>query len=147
MNKTLKIIGIVIVLAAVIIGLQFFITTKKTENSGNAQIDTLVIKDKINYIIENLDNQEVLKEFPDKNFPDKREIQKLISDISEKCEWKKREGGLVDSYKTKDINGIDQIAYIYKFKLGCGPLNFIMTYKMDKENPLLFRFDFESLPD
>ena len=58
---------------------------------------------------------------------------------------KKRDGGLIDSYHTKNIDGVDQVAYIYEFKLECGQLNFIMTYNMDKENAELFRFDFEPL--
>ncbi len=147
MNKAFKFIVIIIVLITIVVGVQFFISNKKIENLNHAKIDTIAIKDNRKYIIENLDNPNVLKEFPDQNFPDKKEIQKLIADISEKCDWKKREGGLIDSYTTKNIDGIDQIAYIYKFKLACGPLNFIMTYNMDKEKFQLFRFDFEPLPD
>lgn len=143
MNKTLKVIGIVIVLAAVIIAVQFFSSTKKVETSTQGQIDTIVVKDKVNYIIENLNHENVLNEFSDKNFPDKKEIKTLISDISTKCDWKKRQGGLTDSYTTKNIDGVDQIAYIYAFKLDCGQLNFIMTFNMYKEKPELFRFDFE----
>ena len=143
MNKTLKIIGIVIVLVAVIIGLQFFITNKRIEEPTRVKIDTLAVKEKINYIIENLDNENVLKEFSDENFPDKKAIKKLISDISTKCDWKNRAGGLTDSYSTKNIDGEDQMAYIYEFKLKCGQLNLILTYNMDKEKPDLFRFDFD----
>lgn len=145
MNKAFKIIGVVIVLISVIIGIQFFVSNKKIATSNHSQADSLFIKKNLNHIIENLDNQNVLKEFPDHNFPDKTKIAQFITDISTKCDWKKREGGLVDFYTTKNIDGEDQIAYIYKFELKCDQLNFIITYNIGKEKPELFRFDFEPI--
>lgn len=145
MNKSLKIIGVIAIVIAIVIGIQFFLSNKKIESSSNNLSDSILISKSLNYIIENLDQKSVLNEFSDQNFPDKTQIEQFISDISKKCNWKEREGGLVDSYTTKNIDGVDQIAYIYEFKLKCDHLNFIITYRMGKEKPELFRFDFEPL--
>lgn len=145
MNTSLKIIGVIAIIIATVIGIQFYISNKKIESSSYNLSDSLLIDKNLNYIIENLDQQSVLKEFSDQNFPDKTHVEQFISDISKKCNWREREGGLVDSYTTKNIDGVNQIAYIYEFKLKCDQLNFIITYKMGKEKPELFRFDFEPL--
>lgn len=83
MNKTLKIIGGIVVLIAIIIGILFFIANGKMKKSNLAQKNA-------DYIIENLDNENVLKEFPDKNFPNKKQIQQMVSGISQNCDWKKK---------------------------------------------------------
>ncbi|QOW09869.1 hypothetical protein Q73A0000_05575 [Kaistella flava (ex Peng et al. 2021)] len=140
MNRTLKIILIIILSIAIIIGIVFFIANGKMKKSNLA-------KQNADNIIENLDNQNILKEFPDKNFPDKAQIQNLISGISQNCDWKKKDGKFVDFFTMKNIGGVDQTAYIYEYYLKCDSLRFILTYNMDKEKPELSRFDIQPLEE
>ena len=120
MNRTLKIIVIIILSIAIIIGIVFFIANGKMKKSNLA-------KQNADNIIENLDNQNVIKEFSDKSFPDKTPIKNLISGISKNCDWKKKDGKFVDFFTMKNIGGVDQTAYIYEYYLKCDSLRFILT--------------------
>ena len=71
MNKSLKIIGVIAIVIAIVIGIQFFLSNKKIESSSNNLSDSILISKSLNYIIENLDQKSVLNEFSDQNFPDK----------------------------------------------------------------------------
>lgn len=140
MNKTLKIIGIIVATIAIIVGILFFIANKKLKQSNIAQQNA-------DFIINNLDNKSVLKEFPENNFPDKSQIENLVTGISQNCNWKQRDGKFVDFYTMKNVGGTDQTAYIYEYYLKCDSLRFIFTYNMDKEKPELFRFDIQPIEE
>lgn len=58
---------------------------------------------------------------------------------------KKRDGKFVDFFSMKNVGGTDQTAYIYEYYLKCDSLRFIFTYDMDKDKPVLNRFDIEPL--
>lgn len=140
MNKTLKIIGIVIGLIVVVIGTLFFIANKKVKKFNIAQQNA-------DFIIQNIDKLNVINEFPDNNFPDKSQIQNLVEGISQNCDWQNKDGKFVDFFTMKNIGGIDQAAYIYEYYLKCDSLRFILTYDMDKEKPELLRFDIQPLEE
>ena|SRR5690606_10298083 len=140
MNKALKIIGGIVAFVVIIIGILFFIANGKMKKLDLAQKNA-------DYIIENLDNENVLKEFPDKNFSDKTQIQQIIAGISQNCDWKKRDGKFVDFFTMKNIGGADQIAYIYEYYLKCDSLRFILTYDIDNEKPELYRLDIQPLEE
>ena len=140
MNKTLKIIGIIIASIIIIGGILFFVANGKMKKSNLAHQNA-------DNIIENLDNPNVLKEFPEKNFPDKTQLRNLISGISKNCNWKQRDGKFVDFFTMKNIGGTDQTAYIYEYYLKCDSLRFVFTYNMDNEKPELARFDMQPLEE
>lgn len=140
MNKTLKIIGIVIGLIVVVIGILFFIANKKIKKINIAQQNA-------DFIIQNLDKSDVINDFPDNNFPDKSQIQNLVEGILQNCDWQNKDGKFVDFFTMKNIGGIDQTAYIYEYYLKCDSLRFILTYDMDKEKPELLRFDIQPLEE
>ncbi|WP_300672753.1 hypothetical protein [Soonwooa sp.] len=138
MNRTLKIIGAIFLLIVIGAAILFFIGNGNMKKSNLAQKNA-------DYIIENLDNETILKEFPTKNFPNKSQVQQVVAGIAKNCDWKNRDGKFVDFYTMKNIGGTDQTAYIYEYYLKCDSLRFIFTYNMNNEKPELYRFDIEPL--
>lgn len=138
MKKTLKIIGIILLGIILIIGLLFYFGIKKVKRNELAQTNA-------NYIIENLDKDEVLKEFPEANFKDREQLKNLLGGIRQNCEWNKRDGKFVDFFTMKDIGGINSTAFIYEYYLKCDSLRFILIYNVDKDKPELFKINIEPI--
>ena len=138
MKKILKIIGFIILGIILIVGLLFYFGTKKLERNNLAEKNA-------NYIIENLDDDIVLKEFPEKNFKDTEQLRKILTDIAQKCEWENRDGKFVDFFTMKDIGGINSTAFIYEYYLKCDSLRFILIYNVDKQKPELFKMNIEPI--
>ena len=138
MKKTLKIIGIILIGLLLIVGLLFYFGNKKMEKN-------ILAKKNANYIIENLDKDEVFKEFPESNVKDREQLKNLLGGIKENCEWKNRDGKFVDFFTMKDIGGINSTAFIYEYYLKCDSLRFILIYNVDKDNPELFKMNIEPI--
>lgn len=138
MKKALKIIGFILLGLLLVVGLLFYFGNKKLEKNRLAEQNA-------NYIIENLDKDEVLKEFPETNFKDREQLKNLLGGIKQNCEWNKRDGKFVDFYTMKDIGGINSTAFIYEYYLKCDSLRFILIYNVDKEKPELFKMNIEPL--
>lgn len=138
MKKTLKIIGIILIGLLLIVSLLFYFGNKKMEKNNLAEKNA-------NYIIENLDKDEVFKEFPESNFKDREQLKNLLGGIKENCEWKNRDGKFVDFFTMKDIGGINSTAFIYEYYLKCDSLRFILIYNVDKDKPELFKMNIEPI--
>lgn len=138
MKKAFKIIGIILLGLLLIVGLLFYFGNKKLERNNIAEKNA-------NYIIENLDNDEVYKEFPEANFKDREQLKNLLEGIKKNCEWKNRDGNFVDFCTMKDIGGINSTAFIYEYYLKCDSLRFILIYNVDKDKPELFKMNIEPL--
>ncbi len=138
MKKSLKIIGIILIGLLLIVGLLFYFVNKKMEKNNLAEKNA-------NYIIENLDKDEVFKEFPESNFKDREQLKNLLGGIKENCEWKNRDGKFVDFFTMKDIGGINSTAFIYEYYLKCDSLRFILIYNVDKDKPELFKMNIEPI--
>jgi hypothetical protein len=138
MNKTLKIIGLIVLGLILVVGLLFYFGNKKLERNKLAEQNA-------NFIIENLDKEEVLKEFPEINFKDREQLKNLLGGIKENCEWNNRDGKFVDYFTMKDIGGINSTAFIYEYYLKCDSLRFILIYNVDKDKPELFKMNIEPL--
>ena len=137
MNKVLKITGIILSIILIIVGIIAFSVSRKLAKQKIAQ-------ENAQYIIDNLDNETVASQFPEKHFP-RNQTQNLLGSIRQKCDWKNRDGKFVDFFTTKNIGGIDQTAFIYEYYLKCDSLRFIFIYDMDKPKPELFRLTIEPL--
>jgi hypothetical protein len=138
MNKTLKIIGCIVLGLILVVGLLFYYGNKKLERNKLAEQNA-------NFIIENLDKEEVLKEFPQTNFKDRGQLSNLLGGIKENCDWKNRDGKFVDFFTMKDIGGINSTAFIYEYYLKCDSLRFVLIYNVDKDKPELFKMNIEPL--
>jgi hypothetical protein len=138
MKKTFKIIGIVLIVLTVIVGLFIYNGNKRYQKSKIAQ-------ENADYIITNLDNENVIKEFPEVNFPDRQQLMGIIGGLKENCDWKNRDGKFVDFFTMTEVGGINSIAYIYEYYLTCDSLRFILIYNLDKDKPELFKLNIEPL--
>ena len=138
MNKTLKVIGLIVLGLILVVGLLFYFGNKKLGRNKLAEQNA-------NFIIENLDKEEVLNEFPEVNFKDREQLKSLLGGIKENCEWKNRDGKFVDFFTMKDIGGINSTAFIYEYYLKCDSLRFILIYNVDRDKPELFKLNIEPL--
>ena len=96
-------------------------------------------------IISNLNTTRVLNQFPSKNFPNRAQLQNVVSELDLKCDWKNRDGKFVDFYTMKNVGGTNQVAFIYEYYLKCDSLRFILTYNLFADNAELSRFDIQPL--
>jgi len=138
MKKALKIIGFILLGLLLVVGLLFYFGNKKLERNKLAEQNA-------NYIIDNLDKDEVLKEFPEANFKDREQLKNILGGIRQNCEWKNRDGKFVDFYTMNDVGGINSTAFIYEYYLKCDSLRFILIYNIDKDKPELFKMNIEPL--
>jgi hypothetical protein len=106
------------------------------KNSEEAQLDA-------NYIIEHLDNKEVISHLP-ANYFSREQSENLIQKISEGCDWENRKGHFID-YTTIQNNSEHDVAFIYEYFLKCDSLRFILIYNIDEEKPTLFKINIEPL--
>lgn len=95
------------------------------------------------YIMNNLTDEKIFKEFPEKYFP-KEQIKIFISDLKNKCDWSNRNGKFVDFF-TMNNNGKNSTAYIYEYFLNCDSLRFVLIYDMESKKPELFKFNIEPI--
>lgn len=102
-------------------------------------------KENANYIIENLNDDIVLKEFPVQNFKNREQLKGILKGIAQNCDWDNRDGKFVDFFTMKNIGGINSTAFIYEYYLKCDSLRFILTYNLDKEKPELMNLNIEPI--
>lgn len=136
MRNWLKIVGLlfgVLLLVVAVIAINMWLSNAKYERA----------KKSADYIIENLDKEDVHNSFPPEYFP-KEQIKPFLGGVREKCDWKNRDGKFVDFFALKNKNEPDQTAFIYEFHLDCDSLRFILTYQMI-EQPKLMGFKYEPL--
>ncbi len=100
-------------------------------------------EEKSDYIMTNLINPDISKEFPEKYFP-KDQVENLLNDIKMNCDWENRNGKFVDFF-TMNNNGNSRTAFIYEYFLKCDSLRFVLIYDMEQEEPELFRFNIEPI--
>jgi len=111
-------------------------TKDKIEKHNKAQI-------KSDFIMENLTNTDVYKQFPEKFFP-KEQTQRLLSDIRMNCDWTNKRGKFVDFF-TMSEKGKNSTAFIYEYFLRCDSIRFVLIYNMDSDEPELFKFIMEPI--
>lgn len=138
MKKTLKIIGIVIAIIIISIVILLMMANKNAKQIEFAQKNA-------DDIISNLDKTDILNQFPPKNFPNRAQLQNVVSELDLKCDWKNRDGKFVDFYTMKNVGGTNQVAFIYEYYLKCDSLRFILTYNLLADNAELSRFDIQPL--
>lgn len=136
MNKTLKIIGIIIGIIVLIGGLLGYSGWQKMQKLNKAQALT-------DQIIENLDQKTVYEKFPPKYFP-QEQLEPILGGIRQNCDWKKRDGKFVDFFNQTNIGGINQTAFIYEYYMKCDSLRFILSVNMEDE-PELMGFNIEPI--
>ena len=136
MNKTLKIIGIVIGIIILIGGVLGYSGYKTIQKANKAQ-------ELADSVIKNLDSDAVYSKFSKKYFQ-KEQIQPIIREIKQNCDWGNRDGKFVDFFSRKNVGGIDQTAYIYEYYMKCDSLRFILSINMENE-PELMGFHIEPL--
>ena len=137
MKKKFKVIGIIFLVVLILGGLIGYNFWGKLDKANSAQENS-------KFIIDNLDNEKVYNEFPEKYFQ-KDLLKNTLVKMKQNCDWKNRNGKFVDFYSMKNIGGIDQTAFIYEYYLKCDSLRFILIYNMDKNKPELFRLDIEPI--
>ncbi len=98
---------------------------------------------KSDYIMNNIDNPEVVQEFPQKYFPPEK-INEILSGLTVNCDWKNRKGKFVD-YRTMMIHDKFQVAYIYEYILKCDSIRFILLFGFEDKNPELIQLTMEQL--
>lgn len=138
MKKTLKIIGIVIAIIIISIVILLMMANKNAKQIEFAQKNA-------DDIISNLDKTYILNQFPPKNFPNRAQLQNVVSELDLKCDWKNRDGKFVDFYTMKNVGGTNQVAFIYEYYLKCDSLRFILTYNLFADNAELSRLDIQPL--
>jgi hypothetical protein len=138
MKKTFKITIVILFFFGLFVGIFIFKGIKSLQKNKLAE-------ENANFIISNLDNVSILKEFPENNFPDREQLKGIIGGLKENCDWKNRDGKFVDFATMKEIGGISSIAYIYEYYLVCDSLRFILFYNIDKDTPELFKLTIEPL--
>lgn len=134
MKTALKIFGVIVVIVILIVGIFGFIGWQKMKKFN-------LLQEKANYIIENLDNPSISKEFPEKYFPNEQ-LEPILGGIRQNCDWKNKDGKFVDFFTSKNIGGIDQTAFIYEYYLKCDSLRFILSFNVENEPELMgFRLE------
>ena len=93
--------------------------------------------------MDNLTDQKVISEFPEKYFPKDQTI-KLLTDIKENCNWEGRSGKFVDFF-TMNNEGKNSTAYIYEYFLQCDSLRFVLIYDMEQKEPELYKINIEPI--
>ena len=136
MKKVLKIVGIILGTIVLIVGIFGFIGWKKMQKFNLAQ-------EQANYVIENLDKQNIEEKFPAKYFP-KEQLQPILGGIRQNCDWKNKDGKFVDFFTQKNIGGNDQVSFIYEYYMKCDSLRFILSFNIEDE-PELMGFKFEPI--
>lgn len=83
------------------------------------------------FIIENLDKQEVVNQFPKEFFPNTLQIKQFIDELRLQCGYKSRIGKFVDQFTERNLGAKqDRISFIYEFYLLCDSLRFTLTYTL-----------------
>jgi hypothetical protein len=134
--KALKIVGIIFGVIFLIVGAIGYYGWRNMQKLNLAH-------DKADYIMANLDNQNISDKFPVKYFP-KNKLDPILLGIREKCDWKNKDGKFVDFFTQKNVGGVSQNAFIYEYYLKCDSLRFILSFNTEKD-PELMGFRFEPL--
>lgn len=95
------------------------------------------------YVMDNLNTEEVKSHFPVSKFPLKQ-TDLLLGQLSSYCDWAHRKGKFVDQ-TTINSNGRNYIAFIYEYFLKCDSARFILIYDLGNEKPELGDFKIEKL--
>ena len=133
MKKVLKISGIVILIL-----IAFFIYSGWKNGQKHKKAEEIA-----NHVIDNLDNESIYTDFPEKYFP-KDQLLEVLTQFRQNCDWQNRDGKYVDFFNQKSIGGTDQIAFIYEYYLNCDSLRIILAFNIEDEIELM-RFNFEPL--
>lgn len=100
-------------------------------------------KDNADYIIENLDKEDVKSHFPTTTFP-LEQTNRILSQLSVNCDWAHRQGRYVDQATIKS-NGKDYAAFFYEYILKCDSMRVILMYNLEVAQPELSDFKLEKL--
>ncbi|HWA32920.1 MAG TPA: hypothetical protein VG737_02265 [Cyclobacteriaceae bacterium] len=109
---------------------------ERKEKLDKAQADA-------DYIMNNLNNPDILTHFPVKNFPTD-EFPPFLETLKSHCDFDTKRGKFVDSFAMVN-DGKDQTAYIYEYILNCDSIRFIYTYDLDQKEPELSGFLIEGI--
>lgn len=90
MKKALKIIGFIALGLILVVGLLFYFGNKKLQRNELAELNA-------NYIIENLDKEEVLKEFPETILKIESNLKVLLMELNKIVNGIKEMGNLLTS--------------------------------------------------
>jgi len=100
-------------------------------------------KTNADFIMENLNNRDVINQFPGKYFP-ANQIKPVLDALNKNCDLDSKRGKFVDFF-TMMSNGKSQVAFIYEYFLKCDSLRFIYVYDLETKDPVLYRFNIEPL--
>jgi hypothetical protein len=95
------------------------------------------------FIMDNLNKQEVVDQFPEKYFP-REKFKPFLDTLTKHCDFNSKRGKFVDFFNMLN-NGKSQTAYIYEYFLNCDSLRFIYIYDFDSKEPELFNLRIEQL--
>jgi hypothetical protein len=95
------------------------------------------------YIIENLNKEDVKNHFPTATFP-VEQTNTILAQLSINCDWAHRQGKYVDQ-ATINSNGQDYVAFIYEYILKCDSIRVILMYNLERAKPELTDFKLEKL--
>lgn len=103
-------------------------------NTSNEMKKISIAQKDADYIIANLDKQEVLSHFPEKNFS-KQEMAIIIDNISKTCDWPNRKGRFIDYVTYHGKRSAKNVAFVYEYFLKCDSVRFVLIYDMDQKEP------------
>ena len=95
-------------------------------------------KKKADFIINSLDQSDVIKYFPQTKF-DSGIVKSFIKKNIGNCNWKAKK--LIKfSTQNIDINSTKEVNFIYDYLIDCGEFRFSLSFNLDEQNPLFHYF-------
>ena len=101
-------------------------------------------KKKADYVINNLTDPAITREFPQEYFPREQTAQ-FLNGFKMSCNWNNKRGKYVDFATSYDTKSGNSVAFIYEYLLDCDSLRFLLHYKMVEEQPQLWLFQAEQI--
>jgi hypothetical protein len=95
------------------------------------------------FIMENLNNVDVINQFPEKYFPP-NQVKPVLDALNKNCDLDSKRGKFVDFF-TMMNDGKSRVAFIYEYFLKCDSLRFIYMYDLESKDPTLYKFNIEPL--
>jgi hypothetical protein len=100
-------------------------------------------RENADFIMENLEQQTITNQFPEKYFP-RQQFKPFLDTLIKNCDFKSKKGKCVDFFSITN-NGKNQTAFIYEYILRCDSLRFIYMYDLEFSEPELFKLRIEGL--
>jgi hypothetical protein len=102
-----------------------------------------VAKENAEQLLNSIAQGSAIKYFPEKYFP-RNEMELILTDLKDKCDFRNKKGHFINDFYRKNVNGTNQISFIYEYYLKCDSIRFILTYNLG--DPIeLFHFGLEPI--